>query len=172
MLVQMPCYPEGATYQDLLDRKDRFLELMQGQAQQHLNLFSRRAARRLFERLGFAALDFVRAIFDYDMYLVASRQTLVQHPIEELAETLTATPEGRVTLAWLELLAQCEAREMDRAARLDVIMRLDAALRASEADRAARLDVITRLDAALRASEADRAAQRAEIERLNTSQSV
>ena len=111
--------------------------MMEGKAQEHLHLFSRRAALWLLKRLGFVEVDFARGSFHYDMYLVASRQPLVQHPIEELAAAMTATPAGRVTLAWLEFLVQSEAREADRAARLNVITRLDAALHASEADRAA-----------------------------------
>ena len=44
--------------------------------------------------------------------------------------------------------------EADRQARLEVIERLDAALKESEADRQARLEVIERLDAALKESDA------------------
>ena len=76
------------------------------------------------------------------------------------------------------LLHRINEIEADRAARLEVIQRLDAGLRAAEAernaqlhrineieaDRAARLEVIQRLDAGLRAAEAERTAQ---LHRIN-----
>lgn len=49
--------------------------------------------------------------------------------------------------------------ESDRAARLDLICQLEAALKASETDRAARLDLIRQLEAALKTSEEDRSAR-------------
>jgi SAM-dependent methyltransferase len=181
LVVQMPCYPEGVSYQELHARKDRFLEMMDGMGAQHVHLFSRRAARQLFDRLGFTALDFVPALFDhYDMYLVTSRQALVRHGPEALAGARTATPEGRLALAWLELLFRVEAGDAECAARLGVIRGLEAALGRSEAECAARLEVIRRLDAecaarleviagleaALRRSEAECAARLDVIQRL------
>jgi SAM-dependent methyltransferase len=143
LVVQMPNYPEGASIEELRARKDPFLGHMEGKARQHLHLFSRRSARTLFERLGFAALDFVPAMFDiYDMFLVTSRQPLVCHDLEKLAQTLTSTPNGRMTLAWLDLLFQCEAHERDREAKEVVIRQLDAVCKE-------RLAVIQQLDAAL-----------------------
>lgn len=146
LVVQMPSYPEGLGYDDLLARKSYFLNHMEGKARQHLHLFSPRAARRLCERLGFASTEFTRAMFDvYDMYFVTGRRPLVRHDPEELARSMTATPEGRVKLAWLDLLQEHEAAQADRAARLEVIQRLDA-------ECAARLAVIEQLDAALKQS--------------------
>jgi 2-polyprenyl-3-methyl-5-hydroxy-6-metoxy-1,4-benzoquinol methylase len=137
LVVQMPCYPEGTSYEELQARGDRFLEQMEGKARQHLHLFSRRAARQLFDRLGFPAVEFLPALFAYDMYLVAGRHTRAGDGLETLAATLMATPAGRVTLAWLDLLVECEAREADRASRLEQIHRLHEWLRQSEADRTA-----------------------------------
>jgi 2-polyprenyl-3-methyl-5-hydroxy-6-metoxy-1,4-benzoquinol methylase len=130
LMVQMPCYPEGASFEQLRAAKHRFLDHVEGKARQHIYLFSRRAARTLFARLGFPHLDFVPAIFDcYDMALITSRRPLVQHDFEALAAILAKSPAGRMQLAWLDLVFQCEQREADRAARLEVIHRLDAALR-------------------------------------------
>jgi len=137
LVVQMPAYPEGASYEELRAAKHRFLDHVEGKARQHLYLFSRGSARALFARLGFTALDFVPAIFDcYDMALVTSRQALVQHDFEALAATLSATPAGRIQLAWLDLVFQSEQREADRAARLEIIHRLDADLRELQGRRA------------------------------------
>lgn len=130
LVIQMPCYPEGTSYQELLARHDRFLEQLKGK--QHLNLFSRRAAKQLFEKLGFSELEFPRAIFDhYDMYLVASRSPLQKQDIRSLVPAMTSTPAGRVSLAWLELLMRHDECEVDRAARLGVIHRLESAFHAT-----------------------------------------
>lgn len=160
LVVQMPSFPEGVSYEALHARKSYFLNHMDGKAEQHLNLFSPRAAKLLFDRLGFTSLDFVRAMFDiYDMYLVTSRRPLVRHDPEALAQTMTATPEQRVKLGWLDLLAQLEPLQADRAARLELIQRLDA-------ECAARLELIQRLDADLRQALADADASRVERDRL------
>jgi SAM-dependent methyltransferase len=156
LVVQMPCYPEGATFEEMQARQDRFLEQMVGKAHQHLHLFSKRSARRLFDRLGFTALNFVPALFDfYDMYLITSRQPLVRQDPEALAQILAATPGGRLSLAWLDLLFQYDAyrkaKEIDiqklTAAceeRVAIIQQLDATCKA-------RLAAIQELDSALSA---------------------
>ncbi|QJW99909.1 class I SAM-dependent methyltransferase [Frigoriglobus tundricola] len=157
LVVQMPSYPEGASFEQLRAGNSPFLHLMDGK--EHLNLFSPRAARLLFERLGFSAIEFVRAHFDvHDMYVIAGRLPLVRTDPEALARTMM-TPEQRVKLAWLDLLGEVELLQADRAARLDVIQRLDA-------ECAARLDVIQRLEGAARQARADAAAARSECERL------
>jgi glycosyltransferase involved in cell wall biosynthesis len=70
---------------------------------------------------------------------------------------------------------QLQVSEADRAARLDVINRLDDALKASEADRAARLGVINCLNEHIQGIEAERRAQderiRAQDERIRTQES-
>jgi 2-polyprenyl-3-methyl-5-hydroxy-6-metoxy-1,4-benzoquinol methylase len=171
MLIQTPSYPDPRTYQELVHGAERFVEMLK--ADEHLYLFSRRAVRQLFEQLGYAELRFLPALFDYDMYLVASKQPLATFDPEEVAKNLTARPAGRMVQALLDkarevdqLYTRFVTSEADRAARLDVINRLDQQLQASEADRAARLDVINRLDRQLQASEADRAARLDVIERL------
>jgi cell division protein FtsB len=80
-----------------------------------------------------------------------------------LALALLADDQFRDTTS---LLGQLSAIEVDRAARLDVIRRLETQLAASDADRAARLEVIGRLHAALDESNADRAARLDAAQRL------
>jgi 2-polyprenyl-3-methyl-5-hydroxy-6-metoxy-1,4-benzoquinol methylase len=135
LVVQMPSFPEGVSYEQLRARKDRFLEHMDGKARQHLNLFSPRAARQLCTRLGFSAVEFVPAIFDYDQYLITSRQALKRHDAEARATALSATPGGRIGLALIDLAEHHAVCEADRAERLKVIHCLDAAVRAAEAER-------------------------------------
>jgi 2-polyprenyl-3-methyl-5-hydroxy-6-metoxy-1,4-benzoquinol methylase len=124
LLVQTPCYPEGASFEVLQARKDRFLEMMEGLARQHLYLFSRRAVGRLLGELGFAAVEFLPALFEYDMYLVAGKEAIPQADREALAGVLAGSPEGRMKLAWLDFLVEFEAREVDRAERLKQIFHL------------------------------------------------
>jgi SAM-dependent methyltransferase len=145
LLIQTPCYPEGTSHQELRDRKDRFLEMMDGMARQHLYLFSRRAVGRLLAGLRFEAVEFLPALFVYDMYLVAARRAVVRADREALAAVLATSPAGRMTLAWLDFLEVSEVREADRAARLDLILRLDGTLRQSEAARQALQAEVDRL---------------------------
>jgi 2-polyprenyl-3-methyl-5-hydroxy-6-metoxy-1,4-benzoquinol methylase len=147
LLVQTPCYPEGTTHQELRDRKDRFLEMMDGMARQHLYLFSRRAVGRLLAGLGFEAVEFLPALFVYDMYLVAGWRAVARADRGPLAGALAASPDGRMTLAWLDFLEMYEAHEADRAARLDLILRLDGTLRQAEAARQALQAEVDRLRA-------------------------
>jgi SAM-dependent methyltransferase len=147
LLIQTPCYPEGTSHQELRDRKDRFLEMMDGMARQHLYLFSRRAVGRLLAGLGFEAVEFLPALFVYDMYLAAGRRALIRADREALAGAL-GSPQGRMTLAWLDFLEVSEVREADRAARLDLILRLDATLRQSAAAQHALQAEVDRLRAA------------------------
>jgi 2-polyprenyl-3-methyl-5-hydroxy-6-metoxy-1,4-benzoquinol methylase len=149
LIIQTPCFPEGASYADLLTQKNRFLEMMDGPAaREHLYLFSPRAARRLLGGLGLAAVEFLPALFEYDMYFVAGRQAVALKDPDALAEALLGTSHGRLCLAWLELLTEYEAREADRATRLEQIHRLHDMLRESEASREALLAVNQRLTAA------------------------
>ncbi len=76
------------------------------------------------------------------------------------AQAAWAAEELARVKGWLEV------SEADRAARLDVIHRLDAYAKDREADCAARLEVIQSLTERLRASEAERAAQAAEAHTL------
>ncbi len=149
LVVQMPSFQENVSYQELQARNDRFLQHMDGKARQHLNLFSPRATKLLFTRLGFGEVEFMPAIFDYDQYLVASRQALKKHDKEAQEAALTATAGGRLVLALIDVVAQHEICEADRAERLKVIHCLDNALRACEADRLAQREENQRLRAAL-----------------------
>ncbi len=150
LVVQMPCF-DGASYADLVARDDIFLRLMQGKvAEQHLNLFSKGAARLLFERLGFTEVHFERPMFPYDMFCFASRRPLVRQPADDLPDFLGKTATGHVVRALLDLYAQFEHCEADRADRLDMIHVLHASLEVSEADRADRLEQIHELTATIR----------------------
>src|SRR6266545_5753086 len=171
LLIQTPCYPEPKTYTELVRKDDPFLKMLR--EDEHLYLFSQRAVRCLLEPLGLSVLEFKSALFPYDMYVVVSRQPVLQYTEDQITASLMASPSGHLVQALLDkacetdqIRTQLAISEADRAARLELINRLDQQLQASEADRAARLELINRLDQQLQASEADRAARLAVIEDL------
>ncbi|MGC8947205.1 MAG: methyltransferase domain-containing protein, partial [Anaerolineae bacterium] len=148
MIIQTPCYPEGKSYEEMVAEGNRFLELLK--ADEHLYLFSRQSIREFFHRLGAEHLAFEPAIFaHYDMFLVVSRVPLAAYLPDGIAKALSATPNGRMIQALLDLDDQYRSLqsryaelEADRAARLENLQRLERLLAEAERDRAARLGVI------------------------------
>jgi 2-polyprenyl-3-methyl-5-hydroxy-6-metoxy-1,4-benzoquinol methylase len=149
LLIQTPRYPEGRTYQEMLDAQDPFL--LQFKPPEHIYLFSQSSVKELFQRLGANHLFFEQAFFSqYDMFLVVSRSPLSGHTQEEIDQSMLATPGGRMILALLDKDIECKTlyeklkeAEKDRSARLDQIQQYDLWLKESESDRASRLEVIT-----------------------------
>ena len=193
LLVQTPCYPEGARYEELAARRDRFLESLK--PTDHLHLFSRRSIRQFMERAGACHVVFESALFaEYDMFLAVSRAPLKALAGAEAVAALAARPAGRIVQALLDLdaaRADLSRRyldsEADRAARLDALQahgagraRAEAArneleaeartlrdhLEKSEADRAARLEVIERQARQAAEAEAERSRLRSEVAAL------
>jgi len=169
LLIQTPQFKEGMNYTALVETKGAFLQLLK--ADEHLYLFSNRAVTQLFQRIGAKHVRFDPAIFGhYDMFFAVSRVPFATNSTEEIEAVLTATPQGRLTLALLDIYAReseaiaklidrLQASEADRSARLEVIeeqgrqlakipqleaekAHLIGQLQNSEADRAARLEVI------------------------------
>ncbi|WP_133716047.1 class I SAM-dependent methyltransferase [Methylocaldum gracile] len=151
LVIQTPRYPTETTYPEMVDRSDRFLEMLQ--EHEHLYLFSQDSIRELFRRLGARYIAFEPAIFaHYDMFLVVSRQPLSVNTQVKIDEFLSSTPENRIVQALLD--ADGRARQ------------LDLRLRESEADRNARLGQINELTQLLQVSEKDRAARLDQINEL------
>ena len=126
LLVQTPRLSPGTTYEDLVARQDRFLELLQ--PAEHLYLFSESSVRELFHRLGADFLEFEPAIFSrFDMFLAVSAAPLSHSPPSAIEAVLRTTPGGRMVQALLDLGDQFQdlqqryfTSEADRAARLQV----------------------------------------------------
>jgi SAM-dependent methyltransferase len=129
MVVQTPCYPEGATLEDLTQKNHAFLQQLK--PVEHLYLFSKSSIAEFFNRLGMTHHIFEPAIFaHYDMFLIAGKSPLRVHSREEQSAALAQAPAGRAMLALLDLKEQSLAADLrlgesesDRAARLDVIHR-------------------------------------------------
>ena len=119
LIIQTPRYPEGQSYEELVARSDRFLEQLK--PIEHVYLFSRRAIREFFTRLGYAYMQFEPAIFPhYDMFLAASRAALAPNTTTAIKAGLSLAPGRRLLRAFLGV---------DRLARLPVIKRHQLAYR-------------------------------------------
>ena len=124
-LIQTPDFHEDYRYQDLVARQHPFLQ--QFKTDQHLFLFSRRAIRLLFERVGFAWVQFEPAIFaHYDMFFVAAREPLPLNTPETISAALERNRAGRIVEALLDLWDRYQASEADRHARGEQIEQLTA----------------------------------------------
>ncbi len=94
-----------------------------------------------------------------DLFWATHGELMVEYGYVDSVPSIDPRGIGRLFLAkQREFKARVSVIDADRAARLDLIRKLDAQLAALEEDRAARIAV---LETALAASEADRAAQRA-----------
>jgi len=148
LLVQTPRYPEGGSFEAMVDNRDCFLEQLK--LDEHLHLFSQQSVRELFRRAGANHLTFEPAVFaHYDMFFVASRVPLATYGPETIQNALSLTSSGRLVQAMVDLDDQLKklqaahaGSEADRAARLESIQRQQQLLQESERDRAARLGVI------------------------------
>jgi 2-polyprenyl-3-methyl-5-hydroxy-6-metoxy-1,4-benzoquinol methylase len=137
LLVQTPEFQEKARYEDLVEEKASFLEMLI--PEEHIYLFSKNSASRLFRQLGAEHIEFEPAIFShYDMFFAVGRHPIRRNTTEETDLALEATPSGRIARALLDvyngsasiaalqadktyLIEQLHASEIDRAARLEVI---------------------------------------------------
>ena len=109
-IIQTPEYKEHLTYADILATNDLFNVHMKGKNDEHLYLFSRRSAGRLFAGLGFPQVAFENPIFSYDLFFTASRQPLPSHPDDTVAAALAGQPPtGRLVLALLD--KACESND-------------------------------------------------------------
>jgi len=124
-LIQTPDFRESYRYEQLVADRHPFLQ--QFKVDQHLFLFSQRAVKELFRRLGFEWVKFEPAIFaHYDMFFVAARRPLPRHTPEEISEALEASRAGRIVEALLDLWGKFRESEADRAARGEQIAALTA----------------------------------------------
>jgi 2-polyprenyl-3-methyl-5-hydroxy-6-metoxy-1,4-benzoquinol methylase len=102
-IIQTPEYKEHLSYTDIVTTGDKFIEHIRGKADEHLYLFSRRSAQRLFAQLGLPHVAFHNPIFPYDLFFTASRSPLPHHQEETIAAALAAqAPTGRLVLALMD----------------------------------------------------------------------
>jgi len=104
---------------------------------EHTVLFSRDGVTSLLARHGLTNVQFEPALFDYDMFLFASREPLEPAGDREAQRRLERSPDGRIVLALLELssshreaLSSVAALRADLAGREAEIDQLDSYARA------------------------------------------
>lgn len=174
LLVQTPQFREEVSYDELVSKNDRFLEMLI--PDEHIYLFSTRSATELFKRLGAPFICFEPAIFaHYDMFFAVGRNQLTTVDQATFENALLGTPGGRITLAMLDLRAregalasQLAVSEQDRSDRAVQIAKLTLLLKESEADRSARGEQIKTLTALLLEAEQDRGARGEQIKALTS----
>jgi len=134
LLIQTPEFKEEMEFDDLLQSKGAFLEMLR--PDEHIYLFSKRSAKLLFSRLSAENLAFEQAIFgQYDMFFFVSRKPVEVLPAEAGQEALLSTPTGRFVQAMLDV----DARAGVLAERVKA---LSATLETVEEDREDRLTQI------------------------------
>jgi 2-polyprenyl-3-methyl-5-hydroxy-6-metoxy-1,4-benzoquinol methylase len=165
MLIQTPKFVPGMNYAKLIETNGAFLEQLK--ADEHLYLFTEDSATRLFRQIGADHIQFEPAIFSqYDMFFAVSRVPLQTYSPEQINSALFAVPNGRMTLALLDLRERELASESDRIVRGEQIDELTRLLKEVETDRAARGQQLDTLSTLLNVAEADRAARGSQLETL------
>lgn len=165
MVIQTPCYKNvQVSYRQFIEQNDLFLQQLKDQ--EHLYLFTSVGLQLLLKKVGLSYFVEKKALFPYDMFVVAGKSPLLAHDEKAVTDFLEGTPKGRIILALFDLYRKWQASEEDRSQRLDLILKLDKMLAESETDRAARLSQIYKLTARLREVERDRAARLSQINRL------
>src|SRR4051812_33699074 len=120
LLVQTPEYPPAQSLEQLQASGATFVQHLR--PQEHLHLFSRRAATELMERAGVPHVTFEPAIFaQYDQFFAASRQPLPTHDAPAQRAALQSTPNGRLAGALLDLADTRDYYHRECEARLKVI---------------------------------------------------
>ena len=118
LCIQTPSYDENFTYEEMLERKPRFSQLLR--PEQHIYLFSKKSIEKLLTNCGFHHIKYVPAVFgdDYDMFLFASKKPLVKNSDKQILEAVSKSNAGRFVLAALKLFEEHQESEADRADRL------------------------------------------------------
>lgn len=109
LFVQTPRFPAGLSHARLVADGDPFARMLL--PAEHLYLYSEKAVRELFAFAGLDQFRFEKAVFPYDMLFVASRRPIPEHTPEAVEAALCATPDGRLTLAMLDLARRAETAE-------------------------------------------------------------
>jgi SAM-dependent methyltransferase len=169
-VIQTPHYEVEKTYEQMLAQQDDFLEQLKDD--EHLYLFSQQAVCEFFKRLGVEHVVFEPAFFaQYDMFLVASRVPLAPLAYAEVEKALSASPDGRLVQALLDvderhrtLLDRHSAAQKDRAAHLAVIEQQGQRLQTFEESHRGVQTQIQTLQQKIAASEADRTTRLTVIE--------
>lgn len=171
-VVQMPLFPGVRTFDELQASHPSFVKMLQ--PTEHLYLYTRESALRLFSELGAPYLTFESPVFfQHDMFFIASRTPVVQLVDTAAASGPLATPKGRFVQALLDQSASIKSLEEtvkiiddDRAGRLDqihILTKADHDLQEALRDRDAHIKT---LNETIKTIDEDRAARLDQIQSL------
>ena len=150
LLIQTPCFPGGNhTYEQLFTDNDPFATHLEKKEKGHLFLFTQASVRLLMERVGCSCIVFEPAIFEYDMFFVASKMEAKTTGVEDRDMAMMRLPSSRLVQALIdrddntqELLKCISEIENDRQGRIQMIATLNQHIEKLSADYGARLQVI------------------------------
>ncbi|WP_339220225.1 methyltransferase domain-containing protein [Paenibacillus sp. FSL W7-1332] len=155
LFIQTPCFRNNDySMNELVSKNDPFLSMMIDQ--EHLYLYTESSLKALLRKFGFEYFHMEQPLFEYDMFLVASKKSIVRNDYQKVEEILEGSREGRIILALIEVYNKQLAMEEQAVLRLQSIQKLESWLQESEKDRKDRLDSIVELEKKLVESEVDR----------------
>jgi SAM-dependent methyltransferase len=165
LLIQTPGAPPNQSFAEMETAGNPFLKMLL--PLEHLYLYTESSIQQLLNQCGFPHLTSEKALFPYDMFLVAAVSPLPTTDESDPADSLTERPASRLVLALLDLHDKWQKAETERTAQAQQILELNERLQTAETDRAARLEQINTLTGHLEQSETDRLARIEQIETLS-----
>ena len=147
LFVQMPCYDSNLNYEEMKMQKPRFEGLLE--KEQHVFLYSRDSVKEILAKFGFINIIFEPAFFgdDYDMFFVASKNSIIPNSDEDIETYLNSIPNGRLIKAMITLfdsnnawIQKYQIADNDRNERAKQIQELEKLLKESEAARVMQLE--------------------------------
>lgn len=163
LLIQTPQFRHGMNYTELVQKDGPFLEQLK--ADEHLYLFTEDSATRLFKQIGAEHIQFEPAIFShYDMFFAVGRVPFQTYTQDQIDSALATVPNGRFTMALLDLRRRELESHADRIARGEQIETLTRLVRESEADRVARGEQIATLTNMIKRAQASNSSRDKQVE--------
>jgi 2-polyprenyl-3-methyl-5-hydroxy-6-metoxy-1,4-benzoquinol methylase len=161
LLVQTPRYPDGGKTAEELSREGDAFVSAQLKEREHLFLFTTDSVRVLLERAGCPHVEFIPALFPYDMFFVAGPQPIRPVPAGAADDLLARSPSTRLLQAVLDAAARGREIEDDRRRRIAMVESLNRHVEEQAAGYEARGRVIAEQAATIDGLAAD-------VARLNT----
>lgn len=120
LAIQTPwCKDLDKTFEELREQNANFLVHLK--ENEHLYLFNKESVKSLLNKAGFTSFKFEPQIFDYDMWLFASKKPINRIDTIEVEKYLLSSSNGRTVLGFLDLYKSLECAN-------DSIRRLNAEL--------------------------------------------
>jgi SAM-dependent methyltransferase len=135
ILIQTPCVPEGMSLEQIEADQNSITKMLL--PMEHLYLYSKNGIQQQLNQTGFHHIVYEKALFSYDMFLVASGEKLLIPNENDPADSLIERPANRLVIALLDLYQKWQDAEADRLARFAQVEELTGLVKQAEADRLA-----------------------------------